>query len=386
MPTLIEQKEKLLTEAHSVLDKAAAEGRESTADELAQASALADQIDGLNARIESAKRAEAIFARMNSGDPNTAEPTPGRSGIAERRFLGLTSEARYDTASKLASGMLTKGIAAPGSVLTDVPVTGLFPQGRIANSILELLPVVQHSTPTFRYLRQSSRTFAAAPVAPGVAKPKSTLAVTPIDGALQVIAHLVDGINEYDVLDAPSLTNWLADEMLYGLGRAVEQEVLLGDGSVGHLRGLLNTSGILTQAAVGTDKVATIRAAITAIQSGGYRAAAIVLSPSDWAAIELAKATTAGSYLLQPNLPIDSAAQRLFSVPVVLSHTMTALTAAVLDTAAVAVDTDSIGVRLQWSDSNASDWEKNLRSVRCEGRFGVSVFQPAGICKVTLPA
>ena len=57
-----------------------------------------------------------------------------------------------------------------------------------------------------------------------------------------------------------------------------------------------------------------------------------------------------------------------------------------IDTSAVAVDTRSLGVQVKWSESVSDDFEKNMLRARCEGRFGVSAFQGAGVVKVTLPA
>ena len=44
---------------------------------------------------------------------------------------------------------------------------------------------------------------------------------------------------------------------------------------------------------------------------------------------------------------------------------------------AVVVDTDTIGVGVQWSEtSSADDFAKNLIRARCEGRFGTWVLSP----------
>ena len=52
----------------------------------------------------------------------------------------------------------------------------------------------------------------------------------------------------------------------------------------------------------------------------------------------------------------------------------------VLAADAVIVDTDTIGVGVQWSESsNSDDFAKNLVRARCEGRFGTSVFSSLGV-------
>ena len=47
---------------------------------------------------------------------------------------------------------------------------------------------------------------------------------------------------------------------------------------------------------------------------------------------------------------------------------------------AVVVDTDTIGVGVQWSEtSNADDFSKNLIRARCEGRVTTSIYAPLGV-------
>ena len=51
-----------------------------------------------------------------------------------------------------------------------------------------------------------------------------------------------------------------------------------------------------------------------------------------------------------------------------------------LASGAVALDTDTSGVQIAWSEtSNADDWSKNLIRSRCEGRYATSVFAPLGV-------
>ena len=52
---------------------------------------------------------------------------------------------------------------------------------------------------------------------------------------------------------------------------------------------------------------------------------------------------------------------------------------------AVAVDTDTIGIGVQWSEtSNADDFSKNLIRARVEGRFATSVYSPLGVVSADL--
>ena len=59
----------------------------------------------------------------------------------------------------------------------------------------------------------------------------------------------------------------------------------------------------------------------------------------------------------------------------------------VLAVDAVVVDTDTIGVGVQWSEtSNTDDFAKKLVRARCEGRFNTSVYSPLGVVSCDLTA
>ena len=74
-------------------------------------------------------------------------------------------------------------------------------------------------------------------------------------------------------------------------------------------------------------------------------------------------------------------------MPIVATVSETAGVAHVLATDAVVLDTDTIGVGVQWSEtSNSDDFAKNLIRARCEGRFGTSVLSPLGVVSCDLTA
>ena len=95
-----------------------------------------------------------------------------------------------------------------------------------------------------------------------------------------------------------------------------------------------------------------------------------------WEGVELALSSI--NAIEHLSLPYDPASRRLFGVPVVATVSEAAGVGHVLAADAVVVDTDTIGVGVQWSEtSNTDDFAKNLIRARCEGRFGTSVLVSA---------
>ena len=85
------------------------------------------------------------------------------------------------------------------------------------------------------------------------------------------------------------------------------------------------------------------------------------------------------------SLPYDPASRRLFGVPIVATVSQAAGVGHVLARDAVVVDTDTIGVGVQWSEtSSADDFSKNLIRALCEGRFGTSILNPLGVVSCDL--
>ena len=131
--------------------------------------------------------------------------------------------------------------------------------------------------------------------------------------------------------------------------------------------------------------LATLRKGITKLETQGHTAAAYVLNPVDWEGVELALSST--SAVEFNGLPYDPATRRLFGVPVTTSNAQAAGVGHVIASGAVALDTDTRGVDVQWSENATADsFGKNLVFARCESRYATSVFSPLGVVSLDLAA
>jgi Phage capsid family len=221
--------------------------------------------------------------------------------------------------------------------------------GKPALSLLDVIPVITHSTPEISYLRQVTRTNNAAVAPPSTQKATSIYTVSKITNSLSVIAHLSEGIPRHWLLDNASLERWLDSELQYGLQVAVEAKVLAD---------VNGTSGIQAQA-YATSVLATLRKGITKLETMGYTASAYVLHPTDWEGVELALSST--NSVEHQGLPYDASQRSLFSVPIVTTNAQAAGVGHVLATDAVALDTDTRGVDVQYSENATADsFGKNL--------------------------
>ncbi|WP_157079485.1 phage major capsid protein, partial [Gordonia desulfuricans] len=303
----------------------------------------------------------------------------GRKSFAAsiaRQMIGGTDPA---AAWRGEGGVGTKALTASGQIVSDVPIArDVVPQGRPATSLLDVLPTVTRANPQWRYLRQTARALNAAPVAEGAEKPMSEIGVETVDASASVIAHISEQVDKFVLQDAPTLQRFLSTELVYGLDRAVEAQALSGDGTGANLTGLLNTSGVQTQA-FDTSILVSVRKAITKAESLGYEPGVLVISPSDWEALELL--ATSDDAVAFRGVPLDQAERKVWGLRAHLSTALPAGTALVLDPNAVSIDIVGSAVDVEW-DASGELFTRNQVRVRVEGRFGFSVYQPSAVYRV----
>lgn len=383
----------LITSAQVIVDRAKAGDRDLTAHESAEVEGIFGEIKQIDTEHadwqKSADASDALMARISAlGTPGA----PGKYGA--KGYLDLSGQTIAAKALHRADGTERIGIksllAAGEQVVGTTMLDAMPAMSKPATGLLDVLPSVTVE-PHFAYLQQIARSNGAKFVAPGDLKPTSTYGLNRVEGRLGVLAHLSEPIDEYWLEDNTALRTFLTDEMTYGLRVGLEGQVLNGDGVGENLLGLLRVSGIQT-VAYATNLINTIRDGIGAVENLGMVPSAIVMSPTDWKAVETAT-VTGGAYLLGPNsqstgggAPVDRVLRRLWGTPVVLAvaNALPAKTALVLAENAAEVFTDQ-GLKLTWG-SVGDDFSRNQVRCRLEGRFALGVQHPAGVVKVATAA
>lgn len=384
-------KARLLELGSDLVAVAKAEARDLDDDEQDALKSAAKSIDRLTEAEVRIKESAEIMGRFGSmarvpgpGVPPEADTFHTKAPADDTKEARLDFRAKAATvhlAGKMADPTGQKALAASGDVLTGVPLdTEVYEQGRVATNALAILPF-KVRPPQYTYLRQSVRDNKAAPVAVGTLKPESKYGLTSIDGKLEVIAHVSEPTPEYWLIDNASLQGFVQTEMQYGLELAVESQVIGGNGTAPNLRGILGTSGIVTQAFV-EDPTTTVRKGITSLELLGYEGGGVILHPLAWEALELARRAD-GTPDLGSGVPVDRAAQRLWGLRIAVSNAVPVGTGILFDLSALAVVGDG-NVRTQWSSGVADDFQRNQVRARTEGRFGLDVYKPKGIVTLDL--
>lgn len=250
--------------------------------------------------------------------------------------------------------------------------------------IRDLLTVVPVQSDAVKYGKQTLRDNKARIVAEGTSKPYSDYKWEDATATIEVIAHLAK-MTLQALADAPRLAAEVESEMRFGYALAEEDEILNGDGTSGHLSGLIDnatayavpagmdTSGILTP--VDRLRVAMLQIHLAYAVPDGH-----VLNPINVAEIDLQRRDpdNGGGYLYsRPDG--DTGVARLWRLPVVESPSMTVndfLTGAFKYSVHLY---QRQGVTVAISTENDDDFETNKATMRVEGRIGLGVRRPYGL-------
>ena len=379
------------TELLGIKTKAAGEKRNFTDAEMRTIetkSARATELKANIARIEKSEKALADIISFGHSDDDEDDIRGAKTG-----YLTLTGERGAKAARQFASELVRSGgiKALPGSAQATRVVFDPNPleTKRIPTSLLDLLRVKERDTPTWAGMRQTGFANNATVVPAGAKKPTSTITVERTDGFVAVIAHLSEYIDTYLLRDNDALAAFVQRQLFWGLKEALEEEVLNGTGVEDtfdgkprkNITGILNTTGVRQQAYVG-DRLVTLRAASTKLETTGFTTDAYVLNPADWEAIET-KRNTSGQFDLGG--AVNLAKRQVWDAPVVTSNRLEEGTALALSLDSLNLDTDTFGIATLWHQGDEG-FERNQIRARVEGRFGLTIERPEGVVVTDLSA
>jgi hypothetical protein len=382
----------------ALTDKAISENRNLTDEESRQVTTLVDQAKAIQGELEGArigaspellKQLEELSRRpeawshldQNSGMRASYGDTLGiKSAEASHPWalaIEQTSRARGEKAFAAPTGSI------PLPALSTVPVS----MGMLGAPLVQaigLRPWPAEGGRAVTYLRQTGRVNRAAIWRSGAApdgsdttsKPISDLTSVAVVANAETVAHLASPIKRNDLADFSGMAQWVQQELTYGLTQALEAAVLTAAGPEPAMTGLLHLAGT-TPVAAAADIASTIEAASVALQLLGYGdGLQAAMNPVDWSAVATAKGTD--GHPLYPTLPTGPAAPSIYGVGILPSPNVPAGTAVVSNfRQAVAIYERELPI-VQWGTIN-DEFSKNLLSALCEGRYALTVPQPAAV-------
>lgn len=335
----------------------------------------------LNARLQAA---EQHMVKLEAGGVRETPKTMGQAFLEADGFEAFA--ARASGGAKLSHTVQVKAaitsLDSSAGALIEPTRIGMIQPTQQRLFLRDLLSWGRTTSNSIEYVRETGFTNNANVVSenPTNPKPESSLAFELDSDPVATIAHWV--IASRQVLsDAAMLQSYIDGRLRYGLKVKEEAQLLKGSG-VG-----LNLNGIYTQASAYANPGVTVQAetaidrlriALLQVALAEYEADGIVLSPIDWAAIELTK-TTDNQYLF--TTPTGLAVPGLWGRPVVATQAMDAGDFLVGSFQQGAQGWDREDVSVTVSTEDRDNFVKNMVTILCEERVGLSVYRPEAFVK-----
>jgi HK97 family phage major capsid protein len=429
---LKERAEAAIKTARDIADAAAAENRDFKDNEQVDYDTAMKAAKDILEAIKAVKADEAILADAESFASGLALPET-KSGHAELSLsLGATvvqsaafkammaqfkndrGEYRIPDRAKVQSDAiqlksLFTGLSRTSAGAFIVPDrTDIVEMlGRRPLRLRDLCAKRQTTSDIVEYVAETSHTNAAAPVAEATSSAPPTLPA--LDGnALAAGANLVNNpgggykpegawafqvkqatvktiaewvpISKRALADVAQLEGLINDELQLDIEEAEDNQFLNGDGTGENHTGILNTSGIQTQAFV-TDIFTSLRKGITKARTvGRVQPNAILVSPAVKEQIELTKDGMGRFYYAGP---FNTGISTLWGLPVVDSEIMPDTHGLVGDfNKAVIWDREQTSVTM--TDSHADFFVRNLVAILAEERNAFAVTRPTAFVKTAV--
>lgn len=414
----------LLKEVRDIAAKAESENRDFTDQERTDIGAKLAEIEAVKDAIKKADEDAALKSRIEAitgaeaEAVNAAALAGAGTGIGKARksagHIFTDGEAYKALRAAYPNGVpdSAKGIHLPATPLpgglkallgTD-EVSALVPadyrgvaQGLFASPLTmrQAITVGTTTSDTVEYARVTTQTSNAAPVATatsaaaidgttvtnadGGLKPESALGFTKVTATVRTIAHWLPATKR--ALSDPAQIRTYIDQFLRdGLEQVVEDQIINGDGTGEEFEGILNTTGVQTQAYV-TSPIVTIRKAITKARLYGP-VTGVVLSAEDDEAIDLAQDANERFY---GNGPFGLGPNTIWGAPRIVSQKLAAGQAIVGDLrTCVLWDREQASVTV--SDSHADFFVRNLVAILGELRAAFGILEPRRLVVADLTA
>jgi HK97 family phage major capsid protein len=271
-------------------------------------------------------------------------------------------------------------------VFNDVQ-PGIQVLGRRPLTLRDIITVGTTTSDTVEYVRETSETNAAAPVAEATAssgatgtKPESAMAFEKVTTPVRAIGHWVPATKRA-LSDAGQLRTIIDSFLRDGLEMTLEDQMVLGDGQGENLTGIGQTSNIQTQA-WDTDEFITTRKAKTKVRVvGRSRPNAYLMNPYNWETIET-KQNKDGIFYA-PSAPFGVTVPTLWGLPVVECEAVPDGVAYCGDfSKAVLWDREQASVAI--SDSHADFFIRGLVAIVAEMRAAFGVVRPKAFVEIDL--
>ena len=231
---------------------------------------------------------------------------------------------------------------------------------------------------TYTFMRENGNGEGAiAPAAEGALKSQfdldlveATVNIETIAGWLRVTRKAMNNI--------PGFVSFLQARLPEKFQRALDAQILYGDGTTPNLKGILTSGNFVASTAVASQKLIDKLIDDVATLEDKYErdATGILLRPIDYYGFFKNKASGSGEYDLPEGVTFVNGQLYLFGIPVYASTAITAPDYVVGDFDLGAQLLTQEGMRIEFFEQDGTNVRENKVTVRIEGNYALPVYGP----------
>ena len=256
----------------------------------------------------------------------------------------------------------------------------IVPSAHFLSDVTDLFLPGTTESDTIEFYEETTFTNAAAETAEGTAAPEAALDFTLRTFPVQELSTFVP-VTRRALSDTTGLQSYAEGRLGHMLNLRRSGQLLTGNGTPPNLRGILNTSGIQTQAK-GSDPTpdAVYKAMVLARTTGDAEPTGVIFHAQDWQDVRLLR-TIDGVYIW--GSPSEAGPERIWGNTVRVSNSITQNTALVGGFRPYAKIFRREGATIEISTEHSTFFTERKAAILIYERLALAVYRPASFVQIT---
>lgn len=322
------------------------------------------------ADVGKARELSAIFASKGAELKRIAD---GGSGTISWDL----SESEY---VKLLQGAGVKTLLTSADIAPQADRQAIVPSAQWLADVTDLFTPGNTDGDTVEFYEETTFTNAAAETSEGTAAPESAIDFTLRTYPVQEISTFIP-VTRRALSDNAGLMSFVQGRLGHMINLRRSSQLLVGNGTAPNLRGILNVSGIQTQAK-GSDPTpdAVYKAMVLVRTTGDAEPTGVIFHAQDWQDVRLLR-TVDGIYIW--GSPSEAGPDRIWGNTVRVSNSITQNTALVGGFRPYAQVFRRQGATIEVSTEHSTFFTERKAAVLIYERLALAVYRAAAFCSVT---